>query len=35
MNMLERQYDDLEEHERFSGEAEYIADEIRREYADE
>lgn len=32
MNMLEHPYDDLEEYERFSREAAYIADEIRKEY---
>lgn len=32
MNMLEHPYDDLEEFGRFSDEARYIADEIRKEY---
>ena len=34
MNMLEQQYDDLEEFEHFSREAAYITDQIRKEYED-
>ena len=32
MNMLDHPYDDLEEFERFSYEADYLAQEINREY---